>query len=1482
MKRAPLRFAGHHEPSVSLVELLRAAARIGLAGALGVLISTCAQDSTGPALSAIKITIEGPTAVGVTQNISLTAHVPQVQDQARVRIRWTASDPSLASIDSAGFSATVHGRRLGVDTITATLTAPDLPGGVSQTHVVTVQPGPSSQLVITTQPSGSPQAGKPFAQQPVLQVADSGGNAVAKANVRVVAELATGTGTLANDTALAGAGGAASFTGLMLRGKVGSYTLRFTAAADALTPAVSSALQLKAGDPSQLKVTTQPPATAQAGVALGAPPKVQLVDVDGNDVAQANVTVTAVATTGPASVTAGGSAITDSSGAALFTGLVIGGPAGTALTLTFAAGTLSVTSTSFTLEAGEAVALALVAPLPGSAQSGEPIGPAPQVKIVDTFGSPVKMAGATITATKASGAGALGGQTSVATDTAGVATFANLILAGPVGPYTITFSGAGPGWQSVTSGVIALTFGPAARLAFTVQPANAVAGATIAPAVQVVVRDTTGNVVTNAANGIKIALGTNPGGGALGGTDSVTAVAGVALFGNLTLTKAATGYTLMATSSGLVPASSAAFDITAAAAAQLVANSATTLTDTVGTAVETRPSVRATDAFGNGLAGISVAFVVTGGGGTLSGGAQTTDAAGVATVGSWTLGTAAVANTMTATASSLAGSPVTFTVTARPGPPSPATSVVTVSAGTVQSGVSIAARLVTKDQYGNALTTGGATVAFTRSGGTSTGTFGATVDSGNGAYTAPFTGATAGTATTIGATIGGTAVTTSLPTVTVTPGQPGQVLIVAGNGATATVGTATQVPPKVLVRDAAGNAVPNVGVTFAVTGGGGSVTPTTPVTTDASGAAAASKWILGTNVGANALTATAGSASAVFGATGTLPTLLTTVPLGDPYMGRSPTGIAVNRTTGRVYVANTASGTVTVLDGSTNAPIASVPFGTGVTNLAVNATTNRVYVVLSTDQLAVIDGATYRAIGAVSFPPGSSARGVAVNEGANRIYVALDDNNAVAVVDGGALTYTTIGGVQDARQIAVNEASGRFYVTWIDGQSGAHKINVYDAGTNALVTTISALGGIPAENIAADPVANRIYFSGLNPAIGVIDGATNTLATTIPVTTTPAFAPPSSSLNGSAQAIQALSADPASGLVYATSDNGTLAVVNGVNGSVVGTLRVGGRPTGVVVNATSGKWYASLGAASAVLALPGGSTAADRTLALASSPTGVGVNRATGEIWVANAGSANVLVLDGTTHALRAALPAGTTPAQVGVNAATNRVYVAATGSDSVFVLDGATHVVLGQVSVGTAPKGVAVIERTNRIYVGNSGSGSVSVIDGAAGTVTATLPLGSGNPTDLAASPAATAVFVCQDDQYMRRLDAGTNTFSAPASTNGYCDHLALNERNGLIYAEFHNVANHGLVIYDATLTLVPPSYLFLSSLVTALAADPATGVLLAGMAGESDVISGDLNANVGPLNLIGAASGLAVNPANGRFYLTDATNGSLRVIQQ
>jgi hypothetical protein len=59
------------------------------------------------------------------------------------------------------------------------------------------------------------------------------------------------------------------------------------------------------------------------------------------------------------------------------------------------------------------------------------------------------------------------------------------------------------------------------------------------------------------------------------------------------------------------------------------------------------------DALGNPLVNAPVVFAVSSGGGTVTGANTTTNGAGIATVGSWTLGVTPGANTLTATSGSL-------------------------------------------------------------------------------------------------------------------------------------------------------------------------------------------------------------------------------------------------------------------------------------------------------------------------------------------------------------------------------------------------------------------------------------------------------------------------------------------------------------------------------------------------------------------------------------------------------------------------------------------------------------------------------------------------------------------------------------------------------------------------------------------------------------------------------------------------------------
>lgn len=79
-----------------------------------------------------------------------------------------------------------------------------------------------------------------------------------------------------------------------------------------------------------------------------------------------------------------------------------------------------------------------------------------------------------------------------------------------------------------------------------------------------------------------------------------------------------------------------------------------------GTAVPIRPAVKVVDQYGNGIAGRTVTFTVTAGGGSVTGASVATDASGIATVGSWTVGSAIGTNTVQASTTGL--SPITFTV----------------------------------------------------------------------------------------------------------------------------------------------------------------------------------------------------------------------------------------------------------------------------------------------------------------------------------------------------------------------------------------------------------------------------------------------------------------------------------------------------------------------------------------------------------------------------------------------------------------------------------------------------------------------------------------------------------------------------------------------------------------------------------------------------------------------------------------------------
>lgn len=104
------------------------------------------------------------------------------------------------------------------------------------------------------------------------------------------------------------------------------------------------------------------------------------------------------------------------------------------------------------------------------------------------------------------------------------------------------------------------------QLQFDQQPTDAGMGSIISPSVTVRIEDADGLLVSDGTAEITLAISDNPASGVLSGTTTVNAVDGVATFDTISIDQPGTGYSLIATSSGLADENSTLFNITAAGA----------------------------------------------------------------------------------------------------------------------------------------------------------------------------------------------------------------------------------------------------------------------------------------------------------------------------------------------------------------------------------------------------------------------------------------------------------------------------------------------------------------------------------------------------------------------------------------------------------------------------------------------------------------------------------------------------------------------------------------------------------------------------------------------------------------------------------------------------------------------------------------------------------------------------------------------------
>ena len=550
---------------------------------------------------------------------------------------------------SVVFSPTAIGARTGI------LSFNDNIAGSPQTVSLsgTGTAGTATKLAFVVQPSNT-AAGTSISPAVTVTVEDADGNTVTSATSVVTLAISAnpGSGSLSGTTTVSAVNGVATFSNLSIN-KVGTgYTL--AASATGLTAAASTAFNVTAGTASKLVFGVQPSNTA-AGASITPAVTVTVEDTSGNTVTTATNSVTVAIGSNPGSGSLSGTTtVAAVNGVATFSNLSIN-DAGTGYTLAASAtGLTSATSTAFNVTAGTAAKLAFSVQ-PSNTVAGASITPAVTVTIEDTNGNAVTTATNSVTVAIGTnpGSGSLSGTATVAAVN-GVATFSNLSINKAGTGYTL--GAAATGLTSAASAAFNITAGTAAKLAFVTQPSNTPPNAAITPAVTVAIEDSNGNTVTTSTASVSIAIATNPGSGTLGGTTTVSAVAGVASFANLTISSSGTGYALGAASTGLTSASSAAFNVTAGPAAKLAFTTQPANTN-AGAAIN-QVQVTVEDAEGNPVttstASVTLAIGTNPAGGTLSGTLTAAAVNGVATFTGLSINNAGAGYTLTAASTGLA------------------------------------------------------------------------------------------------------------------------------------------------------------------------------------------------------------------------------------------------------------------------------------------------------------------------------------------------------------------------------------------------------------------------------------------------------------------------------------------------------------------------------------------------------------------------------------------------------------------------------------------------------------------------------------------------------------------------------------------------------------------------------------------------------------------------------------------------------------
>ena len=283
-----------------------------------------------------------------------------------------------------------------------------------------------------------------------------------------------------------------------------------------------------------------------------------------------------------------------------------------------------------------------------------------------------------------------------------------------------------------------------------------------------------------------------------------------------------------------------------------------------------------------------------------------------------------------------------------------------------------------------------------------------------------------------------------------------------------------------------------------------------------------------------------------------------------------------------------------------------------------------------------------------------------------------------------------------------------------------------------------------------------------------------------------------------ARTISVKSSSSAEPYAYITNvDSNTVSVIDTATNTVIATVPVGMKPSGVAVSPDGSKVYVTNGYSNSVSVIDTATNTVTATVPVGSIPLGIAVTPDRTKVYVANWGSNGIgntiSVIDTSTNTVIATIPVGSWLLRNYCQSGWKRVYAATRGSNSVSVIDTSTNTVVAKIYVGNDPEGVAVNSDGSMVYVTRYHENIVSVIDTGMNSVIASVAIK--NPEGIAVSPDGNKVYVTSQINKVSVIDTSTNTVTATVLVGEYPIGVAFTPDGTKVYVANYNSSSISVI---------------------------------------------------------------------------------------